>query len=58
MPSKALEVNIAYSRVDVTVDQRYEILQEVMGEYHGVRERLQTFLEEPTPKGLKQQDCI
>ncbi|MCK4426287.1 MAG: pyruvate, phosphate dikinase, partial [Deltaproteobacteria bacterium] len=46
MPSKALEVNIAYSRVDVTVDQRYEILQEVMGEYHGVRERLQTFLEE------------
>ncbi|MEA1866826.1 MAG: pyruvate, phosphate dikinase, partial [Thermodesulfobacteriota bacterium] len=46
MPSKALEVNIAYSRVDVTVDKRYEILQEVMGEYHGVRERLQTFLEE------------
>ncbi|MEA1991839.1 MAG: PEP/pyruvate-binding domain-containing protein [Thermodesulfobacteriota bacterium] len=46
MPSKALEVNIAYSRVDVTVDQRYEILQEVMGEYHGVRERLLIFLEE------------
>jgi pyruvate, orthophosphate dikinase len=46
MSSKALEVNIAYSRVDVTVDKRYEILQEVMGEYHGVRERLQTFLEE------------
>jgi len=46
MPSKALEVNIAYSRVDVTVDKRYEILQEVMGEYYGVRERLQTFLEE------------
>ncbi|MBW1933107.1 MAG: hypothetical protein JRI56_08865 [Deltaproteobacteria bacterium] len=46
MPSKALEINIAYSRVDVTVDKRYEILQEVMGEYHGVRERLQTFVEE------------
>ncbi len=46
MPSKALEVNIAYSRVDVTVDKRYEILQEVMGEYHGVRERLLIFLEE------------
>ena len=30
MPSKALEVNIAYSRVDVTVDQRYEILQAVI----------------------------
>jgi pyruvate,orthophosphate dikinase len=46
MPSKALEVNIAYSRVDVSIDKRYEILQEVMGEYHGVRERLQSFLEE------------
>jgi len=46
MPSKALEVNIAYSRVDVTVDKIYKVLQEVMGEYYGVRERLQTFLEE------------
>ncbi|PXF56004.1 MAG: hypothetical protein C4B57_00695, partial [Deltaproteobacteria bacterium] len=46
MSSRALEVNIAYSRVDVTVDQRYKILQEVMGEYRGVKERLQSFLEE------------
>jgi pyruvate,orthophosphate dikinase len=46
MPSKALEVNIAYSRVDVSIDKRYEILREVMGKYHGVRERLQIFLEE------------
>jgi glyceraldehyde 3-phosphate dehydrogenase len=46
MPSKALEVNIASSRVDVTVDQRYEILKEVMKKYYGVREGLQTFLEE------------
>jgi len=46
MPSKALEVNIACSRVDVTVDQRYLILQEVMERYYGLREALQTFLEE------------
>jgi len=46
MPSKALEVNIASSRVDVTVDQRYEILKEVMEKYYGVRGGLQTFLEE------------
>ncbi len=46
MPSKALEVNIECSRVDVTVDQRYKILEQVMGKYYGVREGLQTFLEE------------
>lgn len=46
MPPKALEVNIAYSRVDVSIDKRYEILREVMEKYRGVRERLQIFLEE------------
>ena len=46
MPSKALEVNIECSRVDVTVDQRYKVLEEVMGKYYCVREGLQTFLEE------------
>ncbi len=46
MPSKALEVNIASSRVDITVDRRYDVLQEVMGRYHGVREGLQAFLKE------------
>ncbi len=46
MPSKALEVNITSSRVDVTVDQRYEILKEVMGEFYGLKHGLQIFLEE------------
>jgi len=46
MESKALEVNLACTRVDVTVDNRYEVLLEVMGEYYGVRLGLQTFLEE------------
>lgn len=46
MESTALEVNLARTRVDVTVDNRYEILLEVMGEYYGVRQRLKTFLEE------------
>ena len=46
MPSKALEVNIAGSCVDVTVDKRYEVLKEVMGEYYGLKKGVQTFLEE------------
>ncbi|MCP4683664.1 MAG: pyruvate, phosphate dikinase [Desulfobacterales bacterium] len=46
MSSKALEVNIASSRVNVTVDERYEILQEVMGRYYGVRQGLQAFMKE------------
>jgi len=46
MPSKALEVNIAVSRVDVTIDQRYEVLQEVLGGYYGLKKGVQTFLEE------------
>jgi len=46
MESKALEVNLARTRVDVTVDNRYEILLKVMGEYYGVKQGLQTFLKE------------
>jgi len=46
MKSKALEVNLAHTRVDVTVDNRYEILLEVMGQYYGVKQGLQTFLKE------------
>jgi pyruvate,orthophosphate dikinase len=46
MESKALEVNLACTRVDVTVDNRFNILLEVMGEYDGVRLGLQSFLEE------------
>ena len=46
MESKALEVNLACTRVDVTVDNRFNILSEVMGEYEGVRSGLQNFLKE------------
>jgi len=46
MESKALEVNLACTRVDVTVDNRYEVLLAVMGEYYGVQLGLQTFLKE------------
>ncbi|MBW1818226.1 MAG: pyruvate, phosphate dikinase, partial [Deltaproteobacteria bacterium] len=46
MASKALEINLASSRVDVTVEARYRVLQEVMGAYEGVRRGLENLLEE------------
>ncbi|MBW2327056.1 MAG: pyruvate, phosphate dikinase, partial [Deltaproteobacteria bacterium] len=44
--SKALEVNIASYYVDVAVDEKYSILQEVMSKYYGIMEGLNTFLKE------------
>ena len=44
--SKALEVNIAEYRVDVTVDPRYNVIQKVMSKYEGLNKPLNTFLEE------------
>jgi len=44
--SKALEVNIASYYVDVTVDEKYSILQEVMSKYYGIMEGFNTFLKE------------
>jgi pyruvate,orthophosphate dikinase len=46
MVSKALEVNLACSRVDVTIDEKYRALQEVMSELYGKREDLDVFLKE------------
>ena len=46
MPSKALEINLAISQVDVTISDRYKVLQEVMSRYQGIMEGLNTFLEE------------
>ena len=34
--SKALEINIADYHVDVTIDEKYSILQEVMSKYYGI----------------------
>ncbi len=44
--SKALEVNIADYQVDVTIDEKYSILQEVMSKYFGIMEGLNTLLKE------------
>ena len=44
--SKALEANIAEFSVDVTIDQKYYVIQEVMSRYDGLQKPLNTFLEE------------
>ena len=44
--SKALEVNLADYHVDVDVDEKYAVLQEVMSKYYGLIEGLNTFLKE------------
>ncbi|MBW2641966.1 MAG: pyruvate, phosphate dikinase [Deltaproteobacteria bacterium] len=44
--SKALEVNIADYHVDVAIDEKYSILQEIMSKYYGILEGLNTLLKE------------
>jgi pyruvate,orthophosphate dikinase len=44
--SKALEINLARTQVDVTIDPRYACLQEVVSHYHGLLERMDTLLRE------------
>ena len=44
--SKALEVNLADYHVDVSIDAKYTPLQEVMSQYYGLLEGLNTFLKE------------
>ena len=44
--SKALEVNIADYHIDVEIDAKYSILQEVMSRYYGLMEGLNIFLRE------------
>jgi pyruvate,orthophosphate dikinase len=44
--SEALEVNLADYHVDVDVDEKYSVLQEVMSKYYGLMEGLNTFLAE------------
>jgi len=44
--SRALEVNLADYHVDVVVDPKYAVLQDVMNKYYGLMEGLNTFLEE------------
>lgn len=42
--SKALEINLASTQVDVAIDPKYACLQEVMSGYFGLLERLDAFL--------------
>ena len=42
--SKALEINLARTQVDVAIDPRYECLQAVMDSYYGLLEGLNGFL--------------
>ena len=44
--SKALEENLASYRVDVRINSEYEILQDIMQNYYGLTEGLNTFLKE------------
>ena len=44
--SKALEVNLAEYHIDVKIDSKYSTLQEVMSQYYGLGEGLNTFLGE------------
>lgn len=44
--SKALEINLADYHVDVEVDAKYTILQEIFSRYYGIMGGLNTFLKE------------
>jgi len=46
MKSKALEINLECYRVDVAIEDKYLVLQEVMSKYYGVMDGLNTFLKE------------
>lgn len=44
--SKALEVNVADYYVDVAINEKYFILQDIMSPYYGLKKGLDTFLKE------------
>lgn len=44
--SCALEVNLACTRVDVTVDERYRVIERVMAKYEGLKQGIEAYLEE------------
>ncbi|PID73156.1 MAG: pyruvate, phosphate dikinase [Desulfobacterales bacterium] len=46
LQSTALEINLASYHVDVEIDSRYEVFQEVFRKYYGLMEGLTTFLKE------------
>lgn len=44
--SKALEANIASYHVDVEIDDKYRVLQDIMSQYYGLMEGYNVFLQE------------
>ncbi|MDH4232339.1 MAG: pyruvate, phosphate dikinase, partial [Nitrospirota bacterium] len=44
--SRALQINLADYRVDVTIDPKYLVIQEVMSRFFGLQKTLDTFLKE------------
>ena len=46
LKSKALEVNISDYHVDVIIDEKYNVIQEVMKKYYGLKDGLNIFLKE------------
>lgn len=44
--SKALEVNLADTRMDVTIDVKYTVLQDIFSKYYGLMDGLNAFLRE------------
>ena len=44
--SKALEANIANYHVDVAIDEKYAVLQNIMARYYGLMDRFNIFLRE------------
>jgi pyruvate,orthophosphate dikinase len=46
MKSKALEVNLDGTKVQVTIDEQYHVLLKIVSDYFGIRKRMNIFLEE------------
>ncbi|MGD9157629.1 MAG: PEP/pyruvate-binding domain-containing protein [Desulfobacteraceae bacterium] len=46
MPSKALEVNIKTSKVDVIIREEYKVLRDAMSRYSGITDNLNVFITE------------
>lgn len=46
LSSKALQINLADYRVDVTIDPKYRVIQDVMSRYFGLQKSLDIFLKE------------
>ena len=56
--SKALEENLARYHVDVTPDPKYGVFQEIVSDYFGLQEGLNSFLKELSHPYRNWQDII